>query len=112
MLASELYATTLKALTDARAAMLTPEWIAAQETQDPETRLRASQSLLQTQQAIAALSNAALSTIAVQMEAQESALRSSASSLESSLKHLERVQEVLTRAAELVELVGSVVPLI
>lgn len=112
MLASELYAGMLGALTATRRAMLSPDWVEAQQQGSPETRLAAARTLVEVQQAIAALSNAVLDRIATAMEAEAGAIQDATAGLQASLVSLSHVQGVLNAVATMIAVVRQLVVLI
>jgi hypothetical protein len=92
--------------------MLSPDWITALQQQSDDTRYQASQTLLQTQQAITTLSNAALADIATQIAAEETDIKSATANLTSALKTIDRVQGFLNAAADLLNVVGKIVTIV
>lgn len=109
---SDLYAQTLSSLTAARLAMLSPEWQDALDLETPNVRLQASLKLLQVQQAIGALSNAALADIASEMTTEEEALQNATSGLNAALQSIDRVQTVISTVTGVLNTVAKIVTLI
>ena len=109
---SDLYSATLSALTQARSVMLSPDWQAALDSATAADRMAASRELIQVQQAILALSNAALSDIANQMAANEKGLTQATSALTAALGDLTKVQNVLQTITGLVGVVAQILPLL
>ncbi len=109
---STLYAQTLSSLVSSRTGMLSPDWIAALQQQSADTRYQASQTLLQTQQAITTLSNAALADIATEIAAEEADIQSATANLADALQTIDRVQGFLNAATDLLNVVGKIVAIV
>lgn len=107
---SDIYSLLLSVLTNARSQMLTPAFQAAAEMSDAGTRLKASQALVNIQQAILALSNASLSNIAQALKANEAALTTATSDLTTALKTITQVISIVDDATKLLTIVAQVVP--
>lgn len=112
MSAADLYSTALSALTDVRAQMLSPDWQAALDNEDPEDRLAASRVLLKVEQAILSLSNAALSDIASAMQANEADLTQATKNLENALADVTKITNVINTVTSVLNAVAKIVPLI
>lgn len=109
---SDLYSTTLSALTQARNTMLSPAWQTALDAATAADRIAASQELLRVHQSILALSNAALSDIADQMAANEQGLTQATTALTAALKNITKVQNVLQAISGVVSVVAKILPLL
>ena len=109
---SDIYSTTLSALTDVRSAMLSPEWQAALDAATADQRLAASHELIQVQQAILALSNASLSDIAAAMQANEQGLTQATSALTKALGDITKVQNIIQGVTSVVSVVAKILPLL
>ena len=109
---TDLYSTTLSALTDARTQMLSPGWQAALDDEDSEDRLAASKALLKVEQAILILSNAALSDIAAAMQANEPDLTQTTKNLENALTDITKVTNVINTVTSVLNIVAKIVPLL
>src|SRR5450759_5237611 len=96
---SDLYASTLTALTNARMAMLTPEWQTALDAGTPAQRIAASRELIQIQQAILILSNAQLSDIADALQANAAALTAATTALTAALNKINQVVALVNAAS-------------
>jgi hypothetical protein len=109
---SDLYSAALTALTNARMTMLTPEWQTALDASTPAQRLAASRELIQTQQAILALSNAQLSDIAAALQANDAALTATTSALAAALKNINQVAQVVNAVSSVLSTVAKIVKLL
>ena len=109
---SDLYSLILSTLTNARAQMLTPAYQSSAELADPGVRLKASQTLIDVQQAILSLSNASLSDIASAMQANSTALTTAISDLNTALKQVTQVLSILDDATTLLKIVAKIVPFV
>ena len=107
---SDLYSKALSTLTRLRLVMLSLDWQKALDRESEQTRLIASHTLIQVQQAIIAVSNASLGSIAVQMNQQKSDLSAATEGLTGTLDHITAVTAVLTSVAKLIGVVGKIVP--
>ena len=107
---SDLYSMTLSVLTSARAAMLTPAFHAAEQMKDPDERLKASQTLLDIQQAIIALSTASLGDIAAKMKDNEKGLTKATANLKKALQKITEVKNVIDAASSVLGVVAKIVP--
>ena len=109
---SQLYANTLGALTKARDSMLTLDWHVELNSATPEQQRAAAMTLLHLENAIMALSNARLAEIAQKMSASQAELKKATKGIEQAEQTLDNIVGFLNAAADLVEVVAKIVPLV
>lgn len=109
---SDLYSDLLAALTTARSAILSPEWQAELDQESSDVRVAAGKAGMDLQGAILTLSNANLSDIATEMQANETALITATNGLTQALADITKVQDVLSSIAKAITIVGKIVTLV
>ncbi len=112
MTASDLYSNLLADLTNARSVMLSPQWQAQLDASTVNVRVAAGKQMIALQGAILSLSNASLSDIAKQMQANEADLTTCTNGLADALKDINKVQSILDSVTTALQVVAKIVPLL
>src|SRR5438270_14075210 len=107
---TDLYSTTLSALTDARTVMVSPEWQVELDKQTADQRLAASKALLKVEQAILTLSNMVLGEIATAMQANERDLTQATAALSDALADITKVQSIVQNVMSVLNVVAKILP--
>jgi len=107
-----LYSDLLAALTTARSTILSPEWQTELDQESPDVRVAAGKAGMDLQGAILTLSNANLSEIAAQMQANETDLISATNGLTQAFEDITKVQSVLSSITKAITIVGKIVTLV
>lgn len=108
---AHLYSDVLKTLGDALVRMTAPQWDQMMQASTAEQRQRATQLILQTQEARLTLANATLNDILDQLRENEADLEKGVGELRTALERFDSFDNMLSGLTSVISVVAKVVPL-